>query len=187
MASALTTARRAPPVLSQEPLYDGFEVGLLQGADTVAGDGAAGDGGEVKLVDELVDREAAGQVRLVAEHQERRVTDLRAVHEHVQLCLGLRQQLQVGNIDYEHDGANVAAVPLPHGAKPGLPAQVPALECDMAPLHLLHVEPDGGDGATGWSVSQLHFDSSREVGSGEGRNGAVGHSRRCHRGLVLTR
>ncbi len=130
-----------------QPLQDGLKVRLLLGRDAVARDLAVGDVLELHDVDELVDRQLVGQVRLVAEHEQGDAVEGRLGHERVQLLAGHGQQVQVGNIDDKHDGVHVAAVPLPHWPEAGLAAQVPALKRHMPPLHPLHVEADSGYGA----------------------------------------
>ena len=88
------------------------------------------------------------KVRLVPENEKGNAGERFMLHEIVELLLGVRDQWDVGNVNDEDDGTDAPTVSLPHGSKPRLSANVPALECNMAPLYFLHIKTDSGNRAT---------------------------------------
>jgi hypothetical protein len=85
--------------VSDEPRQHDVEVGLLLGADAVAAHLAPRHRRQVQLLDQLVDREVLGQVRLVAQHQERDAVERRAAEQVVQLLARDGQRVLVGAVD----------------------------------------------------------------------------------------
>ena len=141
-------ARRISPVgVLHQPMKHGVQVRLLSCRDTIARHLSARYALEVHHVNQLVDGEPVWEVRFVAQHQERDADERLVAHEDVELLLGRRQHVHVGDVDDEDDGVDAAAISLPHLAEAGLPTQVPALECHMPFLHPLHVEAHRWDGA----------------------------------------
>lgn len=97
------------------------------------------------MLDDLLLIQGVGEVSLVAEDQDRDPSQLRLVQQVVQLVPRGLDLLQIGRVHHVHDGVHAPAVPLPHAAEPGLPAQIPHLDGDVAPRDFLQVEADRGD------------------------------------------
>lgn len=126
----------------------GVEIGLCFRTDTIAANFAALYTLEVKFFNEFVHRQFIFEIRLVSQHKKRDSSKGSVAHEIMQLISSLRDQGYVGNIDDENNGADATTISLPHGSKSRLASNVPTLECNMAPLYALHIEPDRRNRAT---------------------------------------
>jgi hypothetical protein len=84
-----------------EPLQDGIQVRLFFGAYAIAGDLAMGHALQVQRVDQLVYREMATKVGLIAQDQERDTLHGWFLKENVELLLRYWQSLLVGGVDDE--------------------------------------------------------------------------------------
>lgn len=133
--------------LHQELDYS-IKVGFFFRTDAITADLASLYALQVKFIDELVNRQLFFEIGLVPQYKQGDAGKRSVAHEVVELVSGLGDERNIGNVDNEHDGADASAISLPHSSKSRLPTNVPALECYMAPLHTLHIKPDGRNRAT---------------------------------------
>jgi hypothetical protein len=68
-----------------EPVQDGVEVGFFFGTDTIAAYFAMGDGFQIHCLDDLIDGQLVGKIRLVSEDQKRDTVQRGLFHEVMKL------------------------------------------------------------------------------------------------------
>lgn len=138
-----------------QPLEDRLEIGLFLGRDAIAGYFSVADALQVHGVDQLIHGQLIREIRLITQDEQRDALQGWANHQGVQLFAGLGQELYVGDVHDKDDRIDAAAISLPHGTEPRLPAQVPAFQRHMSLLHFLHIEPDR------WDRTACHLGQSK--------------------------
>jgi len=117
-----------------------------------------------ELVCELTSAHGIGQVLLVGEDEEMRVSQLVLLQHLLQLVLRLSDPLAVVGVDDEDESLGVLEVVAPQRADLVLTADVPHGEADVLVLDRLHVEADGGNRRDDLSELQLVQDGSLSGG-----------------------